>query len=298
MNTGFDPISAHQKMLEAGFVNLGNLIQSDKVDAIKPIVHALLAGPSQPFSTYVSYAESDLWRPLLLAENGRCTNLFDYIGMSQHLDDVVDALLGRNDVKSLLEGVLGSGYRIWYAQIRRAEVGAESRRMHQDLPGEVGLSILLDETPFPEGTTVFLKGSHKWPRILNSFPFVKPSVIEKLLSGAVGSKGDCYLFYNATWHGMSTAKTKPQTAIILTFLTKRAQSESRRPLPKVYERLGTHLRAALLGEQPDSRSTHPDEFVNEQHQISWFSLWRLPMLLAWASDRVLFVYRQVRRKLR
>lgn len=297
-----DAGAAHGTLLKDGFVRLRHRFSKAAVRVLEAESSRLLAGHSKPWSCYVPFAKSQKWGALLLGEQGRNTNFLDFVGESPQLDEQIDALLGQPEVKKLLTRVLGPGYRIWYAQIRRAEVDAKPLRMHQDKPGEVGLGIQLCEVDSASGTTVFIKGSHLWPRLLNTFPFLSPNSVRRFLSPAIGSPGDCYLFYNCTWHGAATAADQAKTAIILTFLPKTEQTDERVPPPDVLAKVGPHLRAALEGTTHQEASTSlandeigPDQVVGERVSVPVLSPWRLLMPLAGLVDASMAVYRRLRK---
>ena len=224
------------------------------------------------------------------------------------LDQVLEELFADADLQDLLTRVLGPGYRMWYAQIRRAERGAAPLRMHQDRPGEVGLSILLSPVLSAHGATVFVPGSQRWPRVIGSFPFLTPHHLRRFIKGAVGTPGDVYLFYNATWHGMESADTEPRTAIFLTFLPVTAGNSDRRPPPAVLSTVGPSLRRTMNGDdaasvdaghQATNGSVGPDDVVGERlPSPSLVSLWRIPIVAAAIADRGLVLARFLRRLIR
>jgi hypothetical protein len=180
--------------------------------------------------------------------------------------------------------------------------------MHQDRPGEMGMSILLTSVPSARGTTVFLPGSQRWPRLIGSFPFLFPRLIRRFLKGAVGDPGDVHLFYNATWHGMASTDTEPRTAIILTFLPRSEVPSDRMPPQSLLDKVGPHLRRAMSGEDEGlgesgeavpNQKLGPDEIVGQRlPPVPIFSLWRFPMTAAAISARTLAIIRHLRRFLR
>jgi putative 2OG-Fe(II) oxygenase len=160
------------------------------------------------------------------------------------VDDVIEAALSSPVVQYLLVSALGSGYRIWYSQARRANPGGRALRIHQDRPGEMTLSILLSDAPSMAGTTAFVPRSHRWPRVLGSFPLLSPHYIKNKLVGATGVPGDAYLFYNTTWHGRLRSDGVARTSIFITFLPRSACETGRYPPGEMLQRLGPSLRRA------------------------------------------------------
>ena len=241
---------AHQELEKNGFAKLGMLLDLDQVAALKQESERLLARQSRSWSKYREYAKEGRWSGVLFADKGSISTYVDVIGQSPVIDGLLEQLLGREDLRALLQQVLGAHYRIWYASIRRDEVGAPSLRMHRDQPGEVGLSILVDDTPTIAGTTVFIRGSHRWPGIINLLRWVYPNHIRRFLAGTVGIAGEGYLFYNSTWHGRMKTDSIPRTALILTFLPE-SESVHRRPSQEAIASLGPNLKA-LLSAQPSA----------------------------------------------
>lgn len=290
----------HEKLQQNGFVKLEKLLSPEQVIVLQTQIEKLLKQPAKTWEHFKPFHRGESWNPLLLREPNRNTNLYDFPGESPEIDQIIDDILGRQEIKIILSKILGDGYRIRYAQLRRAEVGAPSGAVHQDIPGEVGMTILLSEIKSNFGTTVFIKGSHQWPRLLTNFRFLKTSQIHRFLSGAIGSPGDSYLFYNRTWHGVAEAIEMPGTAVILTFLTKSYQTDARIPKKEILGKVPPNLRNALLGQNhsvddlkhPVSNN-EPDEFVCEEIKISYLSPWRIPMLLAFCYDSLVIVYRKL-----
>lgn len=125
--------------------------------------------------------------------------------------------------------------------------------------------------------------------------------VGRFLSGAVATPGDCYLFYNRTWHGAPSSSGVPRTAIILTFLPQSQQSDSRRLPGELLCRLEPHWRAALEGGPPlfencGSSATEigPDFVVEERCSVGMLSPWRVSIMLAGVCDAAMGVYRRVR----
>ena len=298
-------IAAHERLARDGFVRLENLLRPNQVKLLQQDAAALVEQAPQSWDQFVHFSEAGRWQHLLLGGDGRATNCFDFIGLSPALDQVLEDLFANADLRALLKRVLGTGYQMWYAQIRRAELGARSVRMHQDIRGEVGLSILLSPVPSAHGTTVFVPGSQRWPRVLGSFPFLSPRHVRRFIKGATGKPGDVYLFYNATWHGMATTDTEPRTAIILTFLPSAEGSRHRKPPKSVLDKVGPHLRKAMSGDDSESEamgdpitngSMGPDDVVAERlSPPPLVSLWRILILAAAVSDGILAVFRFLRR---
>lgn len=298
-----DPLDIHERLKRDGFVKIQGLINANDVAVLRQQAAELLGKHSQPWDQFRRFADQGRWQSLLLAERGRTTNFFDFIGESAALDDVLDRLLSNQTIRLLLLRILGRDYGIWYCQIRRAETNSAPLRIHQDRPGELGMSILLSDVDSNRGTTVFIRGSHRWPRIINSFPFISPLRILSWTSGVQGTPGDVHFFYNDTWHGGTTAKQNPATAIILTFLPAQSYPRIRRAPESVVEEAGPALRAALTGttagidEVPEGEMG-PDVIIRgKRPHLSCYSLWHIPIALASVAVLMLLLYRRLRKSL-
>lgn len=299
-----DSARRHEQLQRDGFVRVEGLLTTAEVEILTREAAALLQRPAQVWARYQRFADDGRWESLLLAEPGRTTNFFDFLGESPAMDVVLDGLLSRSVVRDLLNRVLGDRYRLWYCQIRRAETNSRPLRMHQDQPGELGMSILLSDVRSQRGTTVFLRGSHRWPRIINSLPIVSPRRIPFWTRGVQGSPGDLHFFYNDTWHGATPARGTPATAIILTFLPAGRDHHARHAPESLRDRVGPSLRAVLAGTAmhcetvPDSEKG-PDEVIGGRlPPRRLFSPWRIPMIGAAIAERVLKLYRDVRKRRR
>jgi putative 2OG-Fe(II) oxygenase len=129
--------------------------------------------------------------------------------------------------------------------IRRHTPGSQGQPLHQDAPGELGLSVLVTEHPTLDGATVFLPGSHQWPIDYSDVGVtLVPRRLRRFLGGATGRPGDVSLFFNRTWHGRYPGDT-PATAILMSFFAIGARYPIHEPPPAILEPLHPELRRLL-----------------------------------------------------
>lgn len=296
-----------EQLGENGFAKLDALLTPEQVETLRTHCDGLLQQPARPWNHYVEFAASQRWQPMLLAEPGRSTTYFDALGLSPKVDEILNGVLENPQLQRLLLAVLGRGYRLWYFQIRRAEPRGQSLRMHQDIPGEVGLNILLSKVRSPHGTTVFWPRSHRWPRLLDRIRFLHPRHVRPLLDAAIGEPGEMYLFYNCVWHGMAAAEVEPSTSVILTFLPGTRRDGPREPPQELLEKVGPALRCVLDSRctGPEAKSTWegdialgPDPIVQGDRKLPLVSPWRLAIAVAVAVSLIAWMSGTIRKRLR
>ena len=275
-----------RELSASGFVKLGGLLNQDQAVAVGLEVRRWFEEPSVSWDHYGKWAASGRYRACLFAGPKRDTALFDLVGKSRLVDEVIETVLSSAVVRHLLLSALGSGYRIWYSQARSANPGARPLHMHQDRPAEMTLSILLSDAPSMAGTTAFLPGSHRWPRVLESSRLLSPHYIKNRLVGATGVPGDAYLFYNATWHGRLRSEGAARTAIFLSFLARDAFETSRIPPNELLDRLGPSLRRAWSSQGADPALPPVTEdlrrILSSSPSLPALSPWRIALAASFA----------------
>ncbi len=142
-------------------------------------------------------------------------------GLSDVFDNELEQLITSPDMEPLLRTILGSGYKIWETSIRRSEATDDGLALHQDSPGEFGVSVLLQDIDGLEGTTVFLPGSHRFPvpSKLSGLDQLNPGYLRRWLDPARGKKGDVCLFFKNVWHGrVPSHLQEPRDAMLMSFV--------------------------------------------------------------------------------
>ena len=277
-----------QQLSERGFVKVGGLLSHDQVQVVGQEVQRLLDEDSLTWDHYTEWAASGVYEARLFAGPNRDSALFDFMGKSPVVDEVIEAALSSPVVQHLLRCVLGSGYRIWYNQARRANPEARALRMHQDRPGEVSLSILLSDTPTTAGTTSFLPRSHRWPRVLESFP-----CSPRTTSGTSSSVRQAYPAthtYSITRPGMvacarmRSREHRSSSASFPATLLKQATF----PQPNCAS--GSGHRFGAPGVQVDAGPIIPPATEDLRHildnssPVAALSLWRVALAASWAWE--------------
>ena len=269
-----------------GFAKLPGLVTDDRLLTAQRYAVELLEGEGLPFTDYRSWAEVGEWRSELFVGSFQDFRV-DFLGLCSDLDAVIEHALADPSVELALQRILGAGHHLWYATIRRARVGERfGLRLHHDIAGETGLIIMLSDAPDEDGGMVWLAGSHRWPRVLDSFPFIYPKFIRRLLVGATGQAGDAYLFSNSTWHGRLPSRSREGVAIVLTFLPA-VQPRNKRRVPKeIVNRLGPRLNALLRG--PDVLSVGDEETSDQDPLFEDLTRGRAPLspLSPWHAARL------------
>ena len=251
--------SALGEFCRSGFAKLPGLVTGHRLLTAQANALELLEGEGLPFSEYPSWAAAGEWRSELFVGPFHEFRV-DFLGLYPDLDAVMEGVLADSLVELALQRILGAGHHLWYATIRRARVGERlGLRLHHDLAGETGLILMLADAPDEDGAMVWWSGSHRWPRVLDSFPFIYPGFFRQHLVGATGRAGDAYLFSNSTWHGRLPARFREGVALVLTFLPA-VQPRSTRCVPtEILDRLGPRLGALLSPPQvsPDVNGGTP-----------------------------------------
>lgn len=225
-----------------GFAKMAGVLDAAAVARLRAAAARLAAREAEDWSGATEWFTARRWRPVHFAGAGRNENLFDCLGLDAELDAAVEALLEQQDVDTLLERALGADRRLWFAQLRWAVPGADEYVLHQDLYGELGLCVLLDDHADADGSLVLWPGSQRWPRVLDALPPLRPSLVRPRLSAVEGAPGDACVFLNKTWHGRTVASGKPRLVLLLSFLPPGPLECGRRLPETTRARLGPVLR--------------------------------------------------------
>jgi non-haem Fe2+, alpha-ketoglutarate-dependent halogenase len=141
---------------------------------------------------------------------------------NHRIAELLNLLFSNPDIQLALNSVLGSDYKIWQINFRRAMPGDRGLYLHQDSPGEFGLVILASESKVGEGATIFLPGSHLVPKTMKDWKIEMPPYllmkIRNLFTPLTGQVGDIALFFNRTWHGRcSNSSNSSNDCIMMSF---------------------------------------------------------------------------------
>ena len=137
------------------------------------------------------------------------------IGIDEDLDLLLAKLVTHEDVKYILSQILGENFKIWQLSVRRSIPGDTGLYLHQDAPGETGLSFLLSDNINGDGATAFLSKSHKLPRWSHKISWSNVSLSSPFLSPLKGRAGDLGFFFNRTWHARLKNKSNKAHDVLL-----------------------------------------------------------------------------------
>ncbi len=278
-----------------GFARIGQIDQW-LLDSLRVEADRLLSRPKQSRGRMLQFFTKKPYEHLVWTNPEGATIHYDLPGASPLLDAGLVELLNQPVVKESLLATMGSGYRLWWSQVRRAHEGSRGLRVHQDLPGQTTLSILLEDTPQANGTTVFVPGSFRWAPVINSFPFFHPEHFGANGQGLTGDAGSMYLFSPTTWHGRAANPKRDQTVLMMSFLPRDSGAMHRTPSERIFNRLPAALQTVF---RPDS--TEPqvqpmtsdlEKLLTADFPISLVSPWRLLMGPAWGIRRGLRMKRK------
>ncbi len=243
-------------LLERGFARMAGGLDGDAVATLRAAADRLFASqPAEPWSNAADWFAQAAWRPAHFCGPGEHTNLYDCLGLDERLDDAIESFVAAPRIRAIRETVLGPDHRLWYAQYRRAEPGAPTYRLHQDVYGELAFCVYLTPHATRAGSMVFWPGSHRWPRVLDRLPHLDPAVVAPYLASVEGDTGDCCLFFNKTWHGRAAAVDEPRLVFLISFIPSGPIEKKRRLPAAVRERLGPELQRVTA---PDAALTFGD----------------------------------------
>ncbi len=144
------------------------------------------------------------------------------VGIDNRIDELLEKIVTNSKIQNTLLKVLGENYLLRHVSARFSEAGDKGLPMHQDSPGEVSLTILVNNqdegsTFFCPGTQLIPSGSHLAQKV--SWSSIKLiNLIKYFLSTAKGNAGSYYYFLNRTWHGRLPGKlNKTNLSIFFAF---------------------------------------------------------------------------------
>ena len=229
-----------------GFVRISGLWNSDEIAGLTNVCSSMMRmQPIAPWSERSKYMNN--FR-LPIFEDTTWAVLSNLSGLSQTFDIFLEKLVTHPVLRPLLDSILGSDYKIWETSIRRSQISDGGLALHQDSVGEFGLSILLSDIADMNGTTVFLKGSHRFPMLsrqsgLDQF---NPWLVRHFLTPASGKAGDTYLFFKNVWHGRIACQiAEPKDAILMSFVAAGYDYRNFNVLPELLSALPAETSSML-----------------------------------------------------
>ncbi len=236
-SVGQSGLNASTEFARVGLMRLEGILGPDDLTSLREEGTRLLGLKPKPWSFYIEWHRRARYEPCLFAEPGRDTAFLDVIGQSGEVDRIVRAILLKPEVRTLLLEAMGE-FRLWQAQIRRANAKAKPLRMHRDRAGEIGLTVLIDDAPNKDGATVFVPRSHRWPSCFSPPLGLSPWFVKCLCAAATGRAGDAYVFNSRIWHGRPRLPEGARRALIMSFLPKSLDEQSRPIPPEILKKLG------------------------------------------------------------
>lgn len=281
---------------EKGLARIGK-IDEWLLDSLRVEADRLLSRPRQSRDRMLQFFTKKPYEHLVWTNPEGATIHYDLPGASPLLDAALAEILTQQCVKETLLATMGSGYRLWWSQFRRAHEGSRGLRMHQDLPGQTTLSILLEDAPDANGTTVLIPGSFRWAPVINSFPVLQPEHFGERGCGLTGAAGSMYLFSPTTWHGRAARPRRDQTVLMMSFLPRDSRAMHRTPPESTFNRLPAALQDVFRSDssQPETRPMTSDleKLLTADFPVSLVSPWRFLMGPAWGVRRALRIKRKV-----
>ncbi|MBS83089.1 MAG: hypothetical protein CMD65_03025 [Gammaproteobacteria bacterium] len=141
-------------------------------------------------------------------------------GISKEVDNILNKFLLKNEIKDILNKVLGDGYKLYSCGLRNATHKSSYVGLHTDADYQFSISIFLNDISATNPTTVFYKKTHLLPfKFASKFESINIKFFAKNLIPATGKKGDILFFFNKTLHGMkqSDNDNDNSTVILLCF---------------------------------------------------------------------------------
>jgi len=139
-------------------------------------------------------------------------------GIDSNIDFLLTKIITHKDVKLILNNVLGDNYKVCEITVRRSVPGDFGLYLHQDAPGETGMSLLLTDNYRGDGATAFLSKSHQLPRWSRKIAWSNVALSSPFLSPLTGKIGNVGFFFNRTWHArLKNMSNKTHEVLLMSF---------------------------------------------------------------------------------
>lgn len=202
-----------------GFVNGGALLTPEEVDVVKQFSQLQMANARHWRDRHSDFDALEYELPAFHDSDWRV--LPNIAGKSQAIDIILEKALTNSTVRDVLRICIGTSYKAWAINIRDSTPNDKGLGIHQDAQGEFGISILLNDIKSPEGTTSFIRRSHRFDidcKDSLAQKFLRPSILRHWSQPATGKAGDVFYFFKKTWHGRVKAKqASTSSAIFVSF---------------------------------------------------------------------------------
>lgn len=268
-------------------VSNSSLISRARQDAM-----LLLDKEGKSFSDYHNEMADGRYRPKLFRDVKRDDVYLDMIGSSKNIDALIEEVISQKSIRSELAHFLGDSFAISNCMLRRTNPSSQGLRLHHDQEHEVCLMILLDDVVRLQDATMFLKGSHRWPAVMNSIPVPIPKWADFLFDGLTGRSGDTFMFMGITWHGRTRCKNVSM-ALIVSFRPSDMIPLARKPPENLLDNLTGWNRALFERLSGGNRAPRAAKSIWLGRNFSSLSFWT-PVIVI---DGVLSCIRSVVKKI-
>jgi putative 2OG-Fe(II) oxygenase len=267
-----------EKLWSDGFVKIDQAVPASDLIRINESIKRLLHEGQVDWNFKKSYEANYYMLPPFT--NRDWTVLSNIAGRDRALDVALENFFNDFTISQVLKRVLGPDYLIWELSARVSNHNDSGLALHEDAKGELGISILLNDQPDNNGTTVFVKGSHRFPvscRDSGVEEYLRPSFMSPFVTPAKGKAGDAFIFFKKTWHGrVKKGKGSPPSSALIfglfptgyNFTKFNIQAETLNSLPET-------LRLHLSSEQKNSASANrmmDDIYKSENYHHNYWKI--------------------------
>ncbi len=294
-----------------GVALASDLMSPEDATALTERCQALLEREALPFDEYVKKNRGATDYNLVNYKSKDWTIVTDFLGSDPVVDASMERLVQNDVVRGVLQSVMGEGYKLRQVNIRRHDAGSKGQSLHQDGRGGLGMSIITSDTPGPEGATVFLPGSHRWPIQYSDFGVdLKTRPLRRWLTSASGKAGTVAFWYRRTWHGRFPG-ADPRTAMFWSFWGQGATYQRHDPPESILDAVGPELRRlmdtgagvkrlengkAQVLDAPEKPDPELARLLFGKNEATTLSPWRLVSGMAQVRRRAIAGVRSVRNR--
>jgi len=290
-----------------GYVKIGKLLDQDDIEVLKNRSKQFLRNSEMRDFVYNQDVDNEYFRPVL--DNKDWSVLENIIGLSEDFDRIMEKFFTHPTFKSLMEEVIGKNYKLWTCSIRLAKGKDNGLGFHNDSPGEIGISILLEDQYDEKGTTSVIPGSHKWPVTSQEMKFesIPTKLLQPFSRAITGKAGDTFLFFKKTLHGRVSHKSSNSGIAIMLGIFPVGYCFTPYKVPSsVLSKVGPETRRLMSGESfkaigdkgmcivsGDRQEAYIDKISNLK--LSIYSPWNLmklyPMLAVYPVQKIKKIFK-------
>ena len=205
-----------EEIWKNGFVKFPKILSSDEIKILNSHSKEFF-DDVRPWNEKANMIQKgDYHMPAFGDENWAV--LINLPGRSSEIDKVLEVFFSNKQISEFLELMIGKGWKLWELSIRRATAFDSGLYVHQDAPGELGISILLKEQKGHSGTTSFIKGSHRFAIRASEAKaefYIRPNILKYFSTPATGCPGDVYVYFKDTWHGRTKSYSSNDSDAIM-----------------------------------------------------------------------------------